>query len=873
MLLYFVVPVARHDVIYAHSSLLVPVIPSVTAFFAWRRRRHDESQAWGWVLVGMTGFLGYEIIWYASYLVDNDRVMPLADLSNLLFAPLVLVGVLRGTRSTATRMELQRRILDASLVTTAAATLLYTTAVLLGGGMRAVTSAADTLIVLTPVSDIVTLGGLAWVWVRRDGRTLPRWTRMVGLALLIGLVADLWFALPTSAGRSSPWFVRAAWYGNWTALGLGAAQAMRPDVASTVSLRLSRLPYILAMACYAGLALSVALHHQAATAAATVGVGVITLLVLTRQFLVMRDFTEMQNERVRIESNARLAALVRHGSDLLTIIDADSTIRYASPSHEYVLGVEASSLIGQSIFGEIHHDDLPYADGSVRRVLIDDTVRESYVVRMRAASGEWRWIEAMITNLLDEPSVAGLVVNGRDITERKVLEEQLRDQALRDPLTGLGNRRLFADRMAHALERARRTPETIAVLLLDLDHFKFINDSLGHAQGDALLCAVADRLRQTLRTADTIARLGGDEFAILLENLTNAGEADLAATRVQDALARPFRLNDRDVTVRVSVGIAQADAGEATHDLLTDADVAMYGAKNAGRGRTERYSKTMRARIAERHEIEANLRQALTGDQFRLVYQPIIDLQTGQIVAAEALIRWWHPEQGEILPDRFISVAEESGLIVDVGRFVVRRAAHDSAFFRRDARNAAAFRVAVNFSARQLLCASLVSDVESALADAGIPGSALLVELTESVLAENEQVVTDRLAAVKRLGLQVALDDFGTGYSALAYLRRFPIDILKVDKSFVSWVRRDSSDDGVTRAILAMGQSLSMQTVAEGIETTAQLDWLRALGCTHGQGYLFSRPVPRDDLVEILASWDPWKFAAPKSDVLALSSV
>ena len=873
MLLYFVVPVARHDVIYAHSSLLVPVIPSVTAFFAWRRRRHDESQAWGWVLVGMTGFLGYEIIWYASYLVDNDRVMPLADLSNLLFAPLVLVGVLRGTRSTATRMELQRRILDASLVTTAAATLLYTTAVLLGGGMRAVTSAADTLIVLTPVSDIVTLGGLAWVWVRRDGRTLPRWTRMVGLALLIGLVADLWFALPTSAGRSSPWFVRAAWYGNWTALGLGAAQAMRPDVASTVSIRLSRLPYILAMACYAGLALSVALHHQAATAAATVGVGVITLLVLTRQFLVMRDFTEMQNERVRIESNARLATLVRHGSDLLTIIGADSTIRYASPSHEYVLGVEASSLIGQSIFGEIHHDDLPYADGSVRRVLIDDTVRESYVVRMRAASGEWRWIEAMITNLLDEPSVAGLVVNGRDITERKVLEEQLRDQALRDPLTGLGNRRLFADRMAHALERARRTPETIAVLLLDLDHFKFINDSLGHAQGDALLCAVADRLRQTLRTADTIARLGGDEFAILLENLTNAGEADLAATRVQDALARPFRLNDRDVTVRVSVGIAQADAGEATHDLLTDADVAMYGAKNAGRGRTERYSKTMRARIAERHEIEANLRQALTRDQFRLVYQPIIDLQTGQIVAAEALIRWWHPEQGEILPDRFISVAEESGLIVDVGRFVVRRAAHDSAFFRRDARNAAAFRVAVNFSARQLLCASLVSDVESALADAGIPGSALLVELTESVLAENEQIVTDRLAAVKRLGLQVALDDFGTGYSALAYLRRFPIDILKVDKSFVSWVRRDSSDDGVTRAILAMGQSLSMQTVAEGIETTAQLDWLRALGCTHGQGYLFSRPVPRDDLVEILASWDPAEFAAPKSDVLALSSV
>ena len=337
---------------------------------------------------------------------------------------------------------------------------------------------------------------------------------------------------------------------------------------------------------------------------------------------------------------------------------------------------------------------------------------------------------------------------------------------------------------------------------------------------------------------------------------------------MQAALARPFLTQAREVTVRASIGIALASAAMPTDDLLTDADVAMYAAKSAGRGCTERYSKAMRARIAERHEVEADLRQALQRNEFRLLYQPIIDLQTGRIVGAEALIRWRHPEHGEILPDRFISVAEESGLIVDLGRFVLRRAAQDSALFRQKSLNSVAFRVAVNFSARQLLCADLVSDIAAALADAQMPGNALIMELTESVLAEDEKVVTDRLDAVQRLGVQVALDDFGTGYSALAYLRRFPIDILKVDKSFVSWVRRDESDDGVTRAILAMGQSLSMQTVAEGIETTAQLDWLRALGCTHGQGYLFSRPVPRGELLRLIGSWEPLNYAAPAAATL-----
>ncbi|MFN8580229.1 MAG: EAL domain-containing protein [Gemmatimonadaceae bacterium] len=787
--------------------------------------------------------------------------LPFADVGNLLFAPLVLVGLLRSGSSAEGPTDARSRYLDAAILALSCAALLHAVIVFLGGGTRSVHQWRDLVLLVSPAVDLITVGGLALLWVRRETTPLPAWAGTLGLSLLIGLVSDVWYAVPASEGRASPWFVVAAWYGTWAAIALAATQAPTRQVLARPRDRVSRLPYGLALVCYAMLGIAVALDLRPAIVSLTISVGILTVLVLLRQLLSLRELASLQDDRARSRADERLAALVRHGSDMLTIIDLDMTILYASPSHEAIFGLSPDELVGRRLSGEIHRDDLAVAQRGLELLMSGDSMRESLVVRIRDVKGHWRWIEAVASNGMAEPMIGGIVLNSRDITDRKQLEVQLLEQALRDPLTGLGNRRLFGDRLSHALARRHRRPESVAVLLLDLDHFKFVNDTLGHAKGDALLVAVGERLQHVLRAGDTVARLGGDEFAILLEDLGKPEEAEATAGRVQQSLSRPFVLEEREIAIRASIGIAWASEGQGVDELLTDADVAMYGAKNSGRGCIEKFSSQMRASVAERHDVEADLRRAIAEGEFEVLYQPVVELQSGRITGAEALVRWAHPDKGVILPSRFIPVAEESDLILAIGRVVLRRAAHDAARFRRVSPETADLRVAINFSTRQLLSSELVSDVQDAIAAAGIAGSALAVELTESVFASSESVVAARLQALRDLGLLIGLDDFGTGYSALAYLRHFPIDLLKVDKSFVSWVRTDGTSDGVTKAIIAMGQSLSMRTVAEGIETLDQLAWLRSLGCSLGQGYLFSLPVASDQFEGLLRTWDAEAFA------------
>ena len=590
-------------------------------------------------------------------------------------------------------------------------------------------------------------------------------------------------------------------------------------------------------------------------------VALVAVVMLIRQVRGGRRDVDSQTRNTRDLADRDLAALVRHGSDMLMIVEADTTVRYASPSHLAVMGVPPEMLVGTRMDEQIHRDDMANARPVFERLRSGQSQQESLVARIRDSAGSWRWIEAVGTNLFSEPTIAGIVLNGRDITDRKQLEAQLIEMALRDPLTGLGNRRLFGDRVTHALERRVRSGSRVAVLLLDLDHFKVVNDTLGHAKGDALLIAVAERLQCVLRTGDTVARLGGDEFAVLLEDLAHDDEADATALRIQQALDRPFRLEDREVFARASIGIAWATDGQEVDALIADADVAMYGAKNSGRGRVERYSSEMRARVAARLDLEADLRVALERGELDLVYQPVVDLANGRISGAEALIRWTHPEHGMVLPGRFIPVAEESDLIIEIGRFVIRRAAMDASRFRRACDASSRLRVAVNLSARHLLSPELVRDMQFALDSAGVTGDAMAVELTESVLASNEPLVAARLQALRDLGLRIALDDFGTGYSSLAYLRRFPIDVLKVDKSFVSYGRSEAANDGVTKAIVSIGQSLGMRTIAEGVETVEQLNHLRRLGCAMAQGYLFSRPLDRDAFEALLGAWTAETYA------------
>jgi len=826
-------------------------------------RNLDRTVRASWLIMSL-GMLALLAGHLSGVSRSGTLLRQIGDLCSVGAAALVLAAVAAfpcGIRSLADRSRL---LLDVFVTAGAVTTLALTFEPAAFQDRDASTRFPSLVSVL---GDALLFAAIAMLWLRGMVRS---WRDpLVPLSVACGLLATVELVIASAGGR---------WFGNlaqpmhvlpYALVGLSAAlqrvRAVQSGVVCGTPRRLSVLPSAAAGAVLLTM-LVVTMTGERPTTAAIVGGSLVGLAALVRQQLGVRGELDSREQTALEQADRRLAALVRHGTDMLTILELDTTVRYASPSHLQIMGIPAELTVGKRMEEQIHRDDLPAAKLGFDRLRAGTSARESLIVRLRDSAGHWRWIEAVGTNLMNEPTVGGLVLNSRDISDRKALEAQLLEQALRDPLTGLGNRRLFADRVSHALETRSRRGSEVALLLLDLDHFKFVNDTLGHAKGDALLVAVSERLRHVLRSGDTVARLGGDEFAVLLEDLTQGEEAEATALRIQVALGRPFLLDEREVFARASIGIAWATDGQDVDALLTDADVAMYGAKNAGRGRIERYSSEMRASVAERVDLESDLRHALARDELELVYQPVVDLQTGQICGAEALIRWHHPVHGLVLPGRFIPVAEESELILDVGRFVTRRATKDVAYFRRLTAAAGTLRVAVNISARHLLSPDLVPDVMAAMADAGVSGDALSMELTESVLASNEPVVAGRLQALRDLGVHIALDDFGTGYSSLAYLRRFPIDVLKVDKTFVSDGVDDVMSDGVTQAIVSIGQSLRMRTVAEGVETVEQLWRLRQLGCAMGQGYLFSHPLEREAFGQLLATWDPGVYAAPSDE-------
>jgi diguanylate cyclase (GGDEF)-like protein len=415
-------------------------------------------------------------------------------------------------------------------------------------------------------------------------------------------------------------------------------------------------------------------------------------------------------------------------------------------------------------------------------------------------------------------------------------------QALHDALTGLPNRLLFGDRLSHALERAERSGSEVAVLFLDLDRFKTVNDSLGHAAGDDLLCTVAERVATCMRSADTAARLGGDEFAVLLEDLTSSTEAVRVAERIVEALRAPIAVAGREIFVSTSIGIATG-AG----DLLRQADVAMYRAKAEGKGRFAIYEAGMQAEVLERLDIEGALQRAVERGELELHYQPIIALATGTMAGVEALLRWNHPERGLVMPLSFVPLAEETGLIVGIGRFVIREACRQAAAWRA-AGAPAGLSVNVNLSGRQLEDPGLLDTVAGALRETGLDPGSLVLEITETVLMQDTEATIERLRALRALGVRLAVDDFGTGYSSLRYLNRFPVDVLKMAKPFVDGLGAGAEHSALARAIVDLGANLGMHIVAEGIERPEQLDALRALGCGYGQGYHFSRPLAAGEL-------------------------
>ncbi|HSU15275.1 putative bifunctional diguanylate cyclase/phosphodiesterase [Longimicrobium sp.] len=555
---------------------------------------------------------------------------------------------------------------------------------------------------------------------------------------------------------------------------------------------------------------------------------------------VAHDVTELR----RAEDEAlRLAAIPREAPNPVLECDRDGNVVYANPATRHVLAEVGTPL--EDGFLPRNHRQLvaaALAHGQPMRTVevdVDDRVFS------------WTYhphVEMGVVHLFAD-----------DITARRAVEDQLRHDALHDALTALPNRHLFMERLARAvLQEKRREGYLFAVLFLDLDRFKVVNDSLGHAVGDELLVAVAGRLRNAVRETDTVSRFGGDEFAVLLDDLGAVEDALRAADRIQAALTAPVSLSGYEVFTSASIGIALSSTAYGRPDhLMRNADMAMYRAKSAGTGRHELFDRAMHALALTRLQMETDLRKAIEREEFCLHYQPIVSLRTGRIAGVEALLRWNHPERGWIAPLDFVPPAEETGLILQIGRRVIRDACLQLRDWQAATPAAAGLSVSVNLSVRQFSQADLVEQVREALAESGIRPELLRLEVTESVVVDNVDAAAGTLSRLKALGARVYLDDFGTGYSSLSSLHRLPIDALKVDRSFVARIGQGGGEQMV-RTVATIARNLDLAVVAEGIETEEQLRLIRALGCEYAQGYLFSTPLDPDALRELVETAPRW---------------
>jgi len=575
------------------------------------------------------------------------------------------------------------------------------------------------------------------------------------------------------------------------------------------------------------------------------------LTVLGTQVSLAVDSAHLTEDLLRRQGEARFTSLVQNSSDIVTVVSPDSTIRYMSPSVKRILGYDPADLEGTTFISLVRPEDVNSVLVLIERA--SDDRFEGIEFGMRRSDGSWTYVEMIRTNLMHEPSVAGIVLNTRDISERKAFEEQLSQQAFSDSITGLANRALLRDRMAHALHRQERSRYGLALLFIDLDDFKTINDSLGHGAGDQLLKKVGDRIRDCLRSSDTPARLGGDEFAVLLEDREDEAGVLLVADRVLDLFKEPFLLDGTEVFLSSSIGISFAGSDEhpAVDDLLRNADVAMYTAKQAGKGRYQIFEPAMHEAVMKRLELKADLQRAVENKEFQLVYQPVMDLKTMRVRGVEALVRWHSPKKGLVSPADFIPLAEETGLIVPIGTWVMEEACRHVKLLGERVPGAENLIVSVNVSARQLQRPEIIDEVARTLRATGLPASRLVIEITESLMMQDMALAELRMSDLKKLGVTIAVDDFGTGYSSLNYIRQFPVDILKIDKSFIDGLGADQGES-LVGTILDLARVLTLQPIAEGVESEDQVTELLRLGCTLAQGYYFAQPLKPEAIEEML---------------------
>jgi diguanylate cyclase (GGDEF)-like protein/PAS domain S-box-containing protein len=732
-----------------------------------------------------------------------------------------------------------------------------------------------------PVLDAVALSGVLFVAARGKER-VPPGLGLLGLGIACLAISDsaFWYlsALDPAFPRVSA--IDIGWLAGFLVITMAAAQRpgtrqwMRRLAAGRLVPGLPTLPAAVGIATalvswLAGRSLGPTAVLLAISAALVLLALLLQLIVVYENNALTTDLERRVDQRtaeLRTTENY-YRALVQHSSDVIMVVDPDLTVRYVSDSMQDIFGHEPSALVGRRL-ESVTGGSSELLDGLNRTI-----VEVGHVARVEweltDATGRIRYAESAISNLIGDPSVGALVVNTRDATDQVALERQLRHQAFHDPLTGLANRALLADRAERALMRSARSGASVAVVLVDLDSFKFVNDSLGHQVGDVVLGEVARRLESLVRSEDTVARLGGDEFVILIDDVSGMEETQILAERVREVLRPRFSLPGWDYAVTASVGVAVGSASEVdVHDLLRDADTAMYVAKTGGKDSVRLFDPSMHERAHERFRLQVDLRGALDREELLLFYQPIYEMYDGQLKGFEALVRWSHPTRGLIAPERFIPLAEESGLIVPIGRWVLEQALRQITAWDRRHRRARDVSISVNVSTVQLTAPGLISDVQSAIERSGIAPSRVVLEITEGSLAKDPERTIEVLERLRELGLRIAIDDFGTGYASLSHLQRLPVDILKVDKSFVAALSNGGKSRDLLQAILGVGQALSLAVVAEGIEAQSQMTVLQEMGCEMAQGFLVGKPSPAE-VAESLLGGDGSSIRAPSSARLA----
>jgi diguanylate cyclase (GGDEF)-like protein/PAS domain S-box-containing protein len=567
------------------------------------------------------------------------------------------------------------------------------------------------------------------------------------------------------------------------------------------------------------------------------------LAALLAALAVRHVLRQTQRSELERASRDRSQALVQSASDAILVVDASGVVTYASPAVQPVLGHSQIDVLETSILDLVHPADREVARTMLAAVTEAPERPARNEWRLGHEDGHWVFAEVHAANLIGDSAVRGIVITVRDLSERKAFEAQLTYQALHDTVTGLASGALFNDRLRQAVARASRTGGGIAVLVIDLDDFGIVNDTHGHSAGDAVLAQVGQRLLACLRELDTAARLGGDEFAILLDDVTPE-DIDPISARILAVFGDPFPIEGTAMTIKASIGLVEGDplfVGMA--DLLTCASVARYVAKDSGKGRLTIYESGMRTAANERRDATAQLRTAIDEGQLEVVYQPIVAIPAGRLRSLEALVRWRHPVRGVVMPSEFIPLAEMTGLIVPLGEYVIHEACRQMRAWQLADLDAEPVTISVNVSTAQLESPGLVNVVREALQDSGLAPALLTLEITESVLALDPDLTTTRLRELKDVGVMLSIDDFGTGYSSLSYLRQFPVDFIKIDKSFVDGLGGRAPGLGLAKSIVRLAHNLRLLTIAEGVENDQQLARLIAIGCDEAQGYLFSRPL------------------------------